>query len=192
MTLIPIPKVLAAGLMALSFSASHAVGQTTWGSPGVNDTAEKLVGAIRGESLWSHLVDFQRIADENPGASGHGNRDTGTPGYKASVNYVAGLMREAGYRVTVQAYPYRNVEVSAQAKYTSPGQSYLLNHDWYVARLSAGGSISAPVQLVKGTGSGAVPEEFAGFVPGRIALLQRGSAATMCRWQMPVRRVRRR
>ena len=41
------------------------------------------------------------ISDQNPGTDGHGNRDTGTPGYRASVDYVAGRMRQAGYAVTI-------------------------------------------------------------------------------------------
>src|SRR5690348_4794083 len=55
----------------------------------VRETAEKLVAAIQTGALWQHLTDFQTIADRHPDAQGHGNRDTGTSGYKASVNYVA-------------------------------------------------------------------------------------------------------
>ena len=68
----------------------------------VRETPEKLVAAIQSGALWRHLTHFQTIADRHPDAQGHGNRDTGTPGYKASVNYVANLMRRAGYTVTIQ------------------------------------------------------------------------------------------
>ena len=43
---------------------------------------------------------MQAIADANPGADGHPSRNSGEPGYKASVDYVANLMRKAGYDVT--------------------------------------------------------------------------------------------
>jgi len=49
----------------------------------VRETPEKLVAAIQQASLWQHLTDFQTIADQHPGRDGHGNRDTGTSGYKA-------------------------------------------------------------------------------------------------------------
>ena len=47
---------------------------------------------------------FRRSPIQNKGQGRHGYRDTGTPGYKASVDYVAGLMRQAGYHVTIQTY----------------------------------------------------------------------------------------
>ncbi|MGH8094290.1 MAG: M28 family peptidase [Chthoniobacterales bacterium] len=170
-------KILPACLIAIAFPISSALTQTTQGMVQVNDTAQELIESLHGPALWSHLVDFQRIADENPGPNGHGNRDTGTPGYKASVDYVVGLMREAGYRVTIQPYLYRKVETGPQVHFTVPGKSYVFDQDWFVARLSAGGTISAPVEPVRGSGSGGVPEEWTGFVPGRIALLQRGSCS---------------
>jgi hypothetical protein len=79
-----------------------------------NDTAAKLVERIKKQALWHQLSAFQRIADENPGSDGHPNRNTGTPGYKASVDDVAALMRAAGYRVTIQPYNYTKVDVAAR------------------------------------------------------------------------------
>src|SRR5579859_2510188 len=67
-----------------------------------NDTASKLDACIQQSSLWRQLREFQRIADANPDPQGHGNRDTGSPGYEASVDHVARIMRGAGYHVTIQ------------------------------------------------------------------------------------------
>src|SRR5665811_344909 len=53
----------------------------------VRETPEKLVAAIQNGALWQHLTHFQTIADLHPDAHGHGNRDTGTSGYRASVDY---------------------------------------------------------------------------------------------------------
>ena len=79
----------------------------------VNDTPAKLGSCIAAPTLWQRLAEFQKIADANPGPGGHPSRDTGTPGYKASVAYVAGLMRKAGYHVTIQAYRYSLYGASA-------------------------------------------------------------------------------
>src|SRR5690349_23040730 len=48
----------------------------------VRETPEKLVAAIQQGALWQRLTHFQTIADNHPGEDGHGNRDTGTSGYK--------------------------------------------------------------------------------------------------------------
>jgi hypothetical protein len=68
----------------------------------VNDTPGKLVPCITTNDLWTHMQALQAIADANPGADGHPSRNSGEPGYKASVDYVADLMRKAGYDVTLQ------------------------------------------------------------------------------------------
>ncbi len=86
-------------------------------------------------------------------------------------------MRGAGYRVTVQPYLFRQVDLGANPQFTVAGKSYLREQDWFVARLSAGGAISAPLQTVGGSGSGAGAEEWTGFVPGHVALLVRGSGS---------------
>ncbi len=62
----------------------------------VNQTPEKLLPCIRTDDLWNHMKAFQAIADANPGPDGHPSRNSGEPGYKASVDYVAKLMTDAG------------------------------------------------------------------------------------------------
>lgn len=143
----------------------------------VNDTPEKLLQCIQPSSLWNHLAHFQKIADEHKGSDGHGYRDTGTPGYKASVDYVAKLMRQAGYHVTVQQYQYAASEVTGVPQFGTPNQSYVLTHDWLVAQRSGGGTLTASIQPAGGSGNGCFPSDFAGFVPGHIALLERGTCA---------------
>ena len=148
----------------------------------VNDTAAKLVECIRQQPLFDHLVAFQAIADRNPGPDGHGNRDTGQPGYEASVDYVAALMRGAGYRVTIQPYEYTEFHVIGVPTFGVAGQDYAISKDWYVARLSGHGAPTAPVQPVGGIVAdpagdprgGCSPRDFAGFSPGNIALIERG------------------
>ncbi len=49
---------------------------------------------------------FQAIADANPAWTATPSRNSGEPGYKASADYVARLMTEAGYNVTIQTYKF--------------------------------------------------------------------------------------
>jgi hypothetical protein len=148
-----------------------------------NDTPARLLECIQQKSLWNHLSAFQAIADQNPGPRGHGNRNTGTPGYKASVAYVAGLMRRAGYHVRIQPYVWRKFSIEGEPVFRTSSRTYAIAQDWFVARLSGSGTLTAPVQPLAGAGhaasdepgSGCSPGDFAGFVPGRIALVERGS-----------------
>ncbi len=194
----PPRRWLAPGLLALTLAAGSALAApavrtsaSTAAVPSdqacetrVNDTAAKLVECIQQQALFDHLVAFQRIADRNPGPGGHGNRDTGTPGYEASIDYVAALMRQAGYRVTVQPYTYTAFSLIGAPSFSVGGHGYAIDKEWYVARLSGHGATSAPVQPVgiaaEAAGDsrgGCSPADFTGFAPGNIALIERGGCA---------------
>src|SRR4051794_24193641 len=67
----------------------------------VNDSPRKLVECVRTNDLWNHMQALQAIADANLGTDGHPSRNAGEPGYKASVDYVANLMKQAGYNVQI-------------------------------------------------------------------------------------------
>ncbi len=152
-----------------------------------NNSTSKLTQCITRDSLWRHMVALQKIADDNPGPDGHPSRNLGEPGYLASVNYVAGLMRKAGYKVTIQEYtfPYFNFTALPSFAEVSPTpNSYALQTDWKAAYYSGSGNVTAQIQPVGGTiipaspdpssTSGCSPDDFAGFIPGNIALVQRG------------------
>ena len=143
----------------------------------VNDTAARLDACIQQSSLWQELRVFQRIADANPDPGGHGNRDTGTPGYEASVDHVARLMRSAGYHVTIQPYTYRATRVMGTPVFGTSSGAYALGRDWFVARRSGSGALTARVQPPSGSVDGCSPADFAGFIRGHIALLARGSCS---------------
>jgi Peptidase family M28 len=128
------PSLLAQPL--LGSSATEAVPSEQACQARVNGTPEKLLECIQQPSLWSHLAHFQKISNEHKGSDGHGNRDTGTAGYKASVDYVAGLMRQAGYKVTIQQYQINASEVTRTPKFHMPDQSYVLTPDWFAAQPS--------------------------------------------------------
>src|SRR6186713_1063969 len=65
----------------------------------VNDTPSKLVECIQKRDLSAHMDKLQAIANANPGPDGHPSRNSGEPGYKASADYVAQVMQDAGYDV---------------------------------------------------------------------------------------------
>src|SRR4051794_27639780 len=71
-----------------------------------NDTPGKLLPCIQTDELWNHMVQFQKIADDNPGLDGHPSRNSGEPGYLASALYVKEKMEAAGYDVRLQPYKF--------------------------------------------------------------------------------------
>ena len=79
--------------------------------------ARQLVKKADGPDANRHLIALQRIADRNGG-----NRASGTPGYDASVEYVAGLLRKSGYEVSTPAFTY-DERVAANGTLTVGGQT---------------------------------------------------------------------
>lgn len=64
-------------------------------------TPDSLARAVTLDNVMRHVGALQTVAGAN-----HGNRAAGTPGYDASVDYVAGLLRAAGFRVSTPAFDY--------------------------------------------------------------------------------------
>ncbi len=129
---------------------------------------------------------FQAIADANPGPDGKASRNSGEPGYKASVDYVASLMKQAGYDVTIQTYKFFYFAYTGQPvfKENSPtSHDYTLSDEWNpgqstgttTADLQPAGGIVIPPTPTSSSASGCSAADFSGFVPGRIALIQRGT-----------------
>jgi aminopeptidase Y len=147
-----------------------------------NNTPAKLTKAVTLNGVLRHLDALQAISNT------HGDRAAGRPGYQASVNYVVGQLNAAGYTPTVQAFDFTYLEDNSVLDVLSPfATSYRKDLDFtytdFVPR--AEGDVTGVLQAVdlvlppganaNTSSSGCEPADFAGFVPGRIALIQRGS-----------------
>ena len=151
--------------------------------------ASDLVGCITQDALWVHMTSFQQIADANPGSDGHPSRNSGEPGYLASVNYAANLLQAAGYRVTIQQYNYAYngySSVPLLSEVSPTATSFAYGPDFNITTNSGNGDVTAQIQLAGGivipapatlnsSSSGCTSAAFTGFVAGRIALVQRGT-----------------
>ncbi len=177
--------VAVAALIAAVSVTTTSAGATASCDTQVNDTAATLLPCVTKADLWHHMQAFQQIADENPGPDGHPSRNSGEPGYKASADYVANLMTEAGYKVTIQTYKFFYFAFTAVPQFSevSPTpHTYTILTDWNAGQ--AAGSTTAQVQPAGGivipptpassSTSGCTAADFTGFVAGRIALIQRG------------------
>lgn len=151
--------------------------------------ASDLVACIKQDALWAHMTAFQQIADANPGSDGHPSRNSGEPGYLASVNYAANLLRTAGYRVTIQQYDYAYSGYSSiplLSEVSPTPASFAYGPDFNITSNSGNGDVTAQIQPVgtiltpappapNSSTSGCASSNFTGFVSGRIALIERGT-----------------
>lgn len=90
--------LLAVGVLVLAGCTSAPEADAPPGPPG-DALSERLAAAASGAAAVPHLEALQRIAEENGG-----NRAAGTPGYARSVDYVAGVLRDAGFDVSTPTY----------------------------------------------------------------------------------------
>jgi hypothetical protein len=66
-----------------------------------NNTYQRLLQCMTLAGVREHQAQLQKIADNNDDPFYPGTRAAGTEGYAGSVEYVAGLLRKAGYQVTL-------------------------------------------------------------------------------------------
>jgi hypothetical protein len=174
--------LVAAGLLAPTTAGAITSAQC---DAQVNDTPAKLLPCIQTDDLWNHMQAFQTIANDNPGLDGHPSRNSGEPGYWASVQYVAQKMTAAGYDVTIQPYKFTYtsfVGTPAWSEVSPTARDFTLVTDWNPgtsngtadADMQPAGGIVLPPTPTSSSTSGCTPADFTGFTVGRIALIQRG------------------
>ena len=130
---------------------------------------------------------FQAIADANPGLDGHPSRNSGEPGYLASVQYVAQKMKQAGYDVTIQPYKFTYTLLRRNADAERDRRRRRTTSRWSPTGIPApatgtadadvqpaGGIVLPPTPTPSST-SGCTAADFGGFPAGKIALIQRGT-----------------
>ena len=138
------------------------------------------------DGILEHERALQDIAIANDG-----NRAATTPGYDASVDYVANRLRRAGYRVTLDPFSFpswvKNGPATFQRTDGDPDVTYVEETDFIVAQFSGSGDVTGPIfvagrtQLPEPPGgpgtsmSGCAATDFAGMPAGAVALVQRGT-----------------
>ncbi|MFC7385440.1 M28 family metallopeptidase [Sphaerisporangium rhizosphaerae] len=149
----------------------------------------RLAQTANGPAVKRHLQKLQQIADANGGT-----RAAGTPGHDASRDYVAGVLKKAGYKVTIQPFefPFFKENSTALLEQISPEPKVYAPTppngsgvgEFATMTYSGSGAVTGTLQNVDLTlppapspssTSGCEASDFAGFTPGNIALLQRGT-----------------
>jgi len=169
----------------------------------VDQVASCAVSNVSPTNLFQFLLDFQNITNANPdpsyalfgtdlmGISPPGSRDAGTAGDVASVDYMMSKLKSFGYTVTKQSYPVDFGYDLQKPTMDEVGldrvtitRSFVPGSEFSSAQYSGNADVTAPIQTILPSRPTATPSalgcaasDFAGFVPGNIALLQRGTCA---------------
>jgi Zn-dependent M28 family amino/carboxypeptidase len=146
-----------------------------------NNTYQKLLECMTVEGVREHQAEFQKIADNSTDPVYPGTRAAGTDGYADSVDYVSGLLEDAGYEVTLDP-----VEITfnfpAVLRQLTP-----IEAEYETGVFTGSGSgevegnvIPVDINLVppRASTSGCEAADFAGLDfsgPNDIALVQRGT-----------------
>jgi Zn-dependent M28 family amino/carboxypeptidase len=145
-----------------------------------NNTYDKLLECVTLNGVRAHQNAFQTIANANNDPYYPGSRAAGTKGYADSVAYVAGLLRKAGYNVTLDPFEF-TFDFPALLRQISPVAAAYATGSFTG---SGNGNVTAavtPVDLAlappRDSTSGCEAADFAGFPAGNIALIQRGTCA---------------
>jgi Zn-dependent M28 family amino/carboxypeptidase len=146
-----------------------------------NNTYDKLLDCVTLEGVREHQAAFQAIADANDDPFYPGTRAAGTEGYDESVEYVAGLLEDAGYDVTLDPVDV-TFNFPATLRQLTPVEA---EYETGVFTGSGSGTVEGPVIPVdlalappRDSSSGCEPEDFNGLDfsgANDIALVQRGT-----------------
>ena len=173
--MVHLKMVRAMGGVILGTSAmvltTQAIAGTAACNNRVNNTREKLQECVTVEGVRQHQAAFQAHANAN-----NGIRTSGTPGHKASVDYVAAALTGAGYQVMVQPFDFQTFLVLSPTvleQFTPPPVGPLVTN---ILSYSGSGDVTAGVSTLGGI-TGCVAADFAGFPVGNIALISRGSCS---------------
>lgn len=132
------------------------------------------LGRIEPADIRAHLEALAAVAAANGGV-----RTAGTAGYEASVEYVAGELRDLGYTVETPGFEMQTFTEApgASIRVAAGGPAFEGGHDFHAMIYSAGGEISSPIAPV-GFGDdetgGCLASDFADFPRGAIALAPPG------------------
>ena len=146
-----------------------------------NNTYQKLLECMTVDGVREHQAEFQKIADNSTDPVYPGTRAAGTDGYADSVDYVAGLLEEAGYEVTLDPVDI-TFNFPAVLRQLTPIEA---EYETGVFTGSGDGAVTGNVIPVDidltpegGSTSGCEPADFAGLDwsgDNDIALVQRGT-----------------
>ncbi|AOS60997.1 M28 family peptidase [Actinoalloteichus hymeniacidonis] len=162
---------LLAACLGLGMVVSPAVADESdqAGTLAVGSLPQDVANAVDLTGVNRHLIALQRIAESHGGT-----RAAGDPGYDASIDYVVGRLRAAGYDVSTPEFSYE-LFVAQTERLAVAGETIEVEALTYSPSTSEGGLAAPLAVLPAGSELGCTPEDFAGVeVDGDVVLIRRG------------------
>ncbi|BDB40285.1 MULTISPECIES: M28 family peptidase [Mycobacterium] len=140
-------------LAALLLTLLLAACSTPHSSPtpaAVPDPARALAAKVTADAMFTHLRALQNIANANKGS-----RASGTPGYDASVDYVANTLRGKGFEVSTPQFERLRNTSQGKPTLTVAGRSFPVDQASLLVKTPAGGLSGQPVRPAQPAGCAA-------------------------------------
>ncbi|BBX64830.1 peptidase M28 [Mycobacterium saskatchewanense] len=151
--------LLLAGLLSGCSSGSRVAGPAA-----APDLGRGLAGKVTADRILAHLRALQDIANANKG-----NRAEGTPGYDASVEYVAKTLRDRGFDVATPQFDRLYAESPGKPAVTVGGLGYQVDQASLLVQTPPGGLTGQPVRPTQPSGCSAA--DYPGLPKGAIAVV---------------------
>lgn len=154
--------------------------------PAPSDPARELAGKVSADAIFAHLEALSAIADDNKG-----NRAVGTPGYEATVDYIAGVLRDGGFQVSTPEFEWLKMGDPGNPTLQIAGRSYPVTQASPLAGTPRGGvsglslrprrpagcaaadygDVRGALAIVDDTGCSVVDKQNAAVAKGAVGLL---------------------
>ena len=118
--------------------------------PPSHNLARDLSGKVGADGMYVHLRRLQEIADTNKRS-----RAEGTPGYDASVDYVAQTLRDKGFDVQTPEFEHLGVAAPGKPTLTVSGRAYPVDQASLLTPTPAGGLSAVTLRPQKAAGCAA-------------------------------------
>jgi Zn-dependent M28 family amino/carboxypeptidase len=135
-----------------------------------SEYAEGIAATVNADAMMGHLQKLQDIADANGG-----NRALGTPGYAASVDYIANTLRDKGFDVTSDEFEVK-LPYADEPSVTVDGQGVKAAPLGFTIGTPAGGLSARLVPARVDDSPGCTASDYDGLdVKGAVVLVDRGT-----------------
>lgn len=135
-----------------------------------SEYASGIAGKVSVDAMMGHLQKLQDIADANDG-----NRALGTPGYAASVDYVANTLRDKGFDVTTDEFQVK-LPYADEPSLSVGGQGVKAAPLGFTIGTPAGGLSARLVPARVDDSPGCSASDYDGLdVQGAVVLVDRGT-----------------
>jgi len=134
-----------AAVMAIAVTALAACSSTE--PAAATDLPREVAGKVTADGMYTHLRKLQEIADANKGS-----RAPGTPGFDASVDYVAKVLKDKGFDVSTPEFDRLDRTEGGNPTLTVSGRGFHVDQASLLVGTAPGGLTAITLRPLKAPG----------------------------------------